>query len=111
MRRTYWGYVHDADGDHRVRQASPERSDHHQPQQQVRERQQDVCDTHDDGVDDAAVEAGHQPTECPDAEADGHRDQAHLKVESGSVEHAAEYVAAEVIGAERVLHGGRQESA
>ena len=55
------GQVGDADGHDRAGEAGPQDGDDDERQQQVREREHHVRDAHQQVVDPAPIEPGHQP--------------------------------------------------
>jgi hypothetical protein len=72
-------------------------------QRQLRQRQEQVREPHQRGVDLAARHARNRADQHADEDRDGHRREADRDRDAPAVEHAREQVLAEVVGAERVL--------
>ena len=93
--------VDDADGDHRVDQARPQRRDDDEREQQIGKRQQHVDHAHDQRRRPTrhrsrATRPSVVPTNERDAVGDDDREQRRAR----AVEHAAQHVAAILVGAE-----------
>ena len=86
-----------------VEQARPQREDHAHGEQDVGDGQEHVHDPHDEGVGPAAEEAGEEAERHTDERGQRHRGEADPERDAATVEDAAQDVAAEMIGAERML--------
>src|SRR5438552_697278 len=99
-----------------VDQAWAQREDDAHREQDVRNGQEDVHDTHDQGVGARAVEARKESQRDADQAGERHRGETHAEGDPAAVEDAAQEVTAEVIGAQRMLAqaarlpGGRAEA-
>ena len=96
-----------------VDQARPQREDDAHREQDVRDGEEHVHHAHDEGIGAAPVEAGEEAEGDADQAGERHRREADAERDPAAVEDAAQDVAPEVIGAERMLaqtprlpHGG-----
>ena len=93
-RRAKIGICVTPDRDHDLDEARAEHRDDPDREQQAGDREHDVHQAHDDGVDPAADVAGDRAEHEPDREADGDRDDADQQRVAGAVDDARELVAA-----------------
>ena len=86
-----------------VEEARAQREDHAHREQDVGDREEDVHHAHDEGIGAPAVEAGEEAE--GDADEAGQRDRGETDAERdpAPVQDAAQDVASEVVGAERML--------
>ena len=87
----------------------PEQIDHQQQQRQLRQRQKQVGDPHQHGVDAAPGNARYRADQGAGDNGDGHRRETDRERNASAVQHARQQVLAEIVGAERVLPRRRAE--
>ena len=96
------GYRDDADRDHRVAQARPERGDDCDGQDQTGEGEEGVDHAHQQEVGDAAGVAAHEPDQAAPDKPHGDGHESHRKRDTRPPQHPAQQVASELIRAEDV---------
>ncbi|KMS64599.1 hypothetical protein BVRB_018640, partial [Beta vulgaris subsp. vulgaris] len=97
--------VGDGNRDHRIGQPGAEQHHDDDRQQQAGQRQDDVHQTHDQGVDRATVKAGKEAEQDAAGQRQGHDDQADHQREPRTVDQARKDVAAEAVSAEHIRPG------
>ena len=103
------GDAHHADRQHGVERAGAQDRDDDHREQDRGHRQEEVEHAHDRGVGEAAREAAEEAERHPHRSADQHRDRAGEERDARAVDHAAQDVPAELVGAEGVGEGRRPE--
>ncbi|MNT03936.1 hypothetical protein D3C72_1384940 [compost metagenome] len=95
---------HHGDGDHGVDQARAEDGDDRHGQQQGRQGQHDVHQTHDARAKYAREEPGEQTQQDPRDQRHHHRRQTDQQRQARALDQARQQVATQFIGAEQELH-------
>ena len=104
------GNDHHGDGDHRVRRIRSQDRDDRQGQHQARDRLDGVHHALQDQIHPPLAIAADQADEHARRRPDADREQSHPQRDPAAVDDAAEDVAADVVGAERVIAAGRRQS-
>ena len=101
---------YDRHTDQRVHQPGAERGDDRDRHQRAGQRQEQVGDAHQDGVDSASGRAGDQPDGAADEQPAGDNDQRGEPADLDTDQRAGQQVPADAVGAEQdspVISGGR----
>ena len=84
------------------RQRVAKQVDDQQQHRQLRQRQEQVDQPHQRGVDAAARDAGDRADEGADDDGDRHRREADRERDPPAIQHARQQILAEIVGAERM---------
>ncbi len=93
----------DGDGDHGVDQARAKNRDDGNGQQQRRQGQHDVHQTHDGGPKDFREETGQQTHEDPRSQRHHHRRQTDQQRQTRALDQTRQQIAAQLVGAQQKL--------
>jgi hypothetical protein len=105
--RTTRNARHDADGEHRLREARPQDCHHGQRQDEGRHAHERIGEPAEPGVEPAAVVAGAQPEEQSDRDADADSLQRRQHRRARSEDQPTEDVAPDLVRAEQVVAARR----
>jgi hypothetical protein len=94
------------DRDHGVVEARAQCGSYGQRQKNARKSHEGIDEPHEEAIDQTAVRTRDYSDERSDRGRDRDRDEAHLKGDAGSIDHAAEDVASEIVGTHEMSAGG-----